>query len=180
MGFRVLEKETQEFIGISGLKILDPTGEIEVGYLFERKHWGKGFATEATKALIKYGFKNIEIEKKIDEGIPLVKDLGLERILTNVLRNAVESIEDNSGKITIEAKHQQDTLHIKIRDTGVGIASGETEKIFEPFYTTKAINKGSGLGLTIVSEIVKGYNGRIAVESDPGKQTTFFIDLPLQ
>lgn len=124
--------------------------------------------------------KNIEIERKIDEGIPLVKDLGLERILTNVLRNAVESIEDNSGKITIEAKHQQDTLHIKIRDTGVGIASGETEKIFEPFYTTKAINKGSGLGLTIVSEIVKGYNGRIAVESDPGKQTTFFIDLPMQ
>ena len=62
----------------------------------------------------------------------------------------------------------------------MGIAADETEKIFEPFYTTKATNKGSGLGLTIVSEVIKGYNGKIAVESEPGKQTTFFIDLPLR
>ena len=124
--------------------------------------------------------KNIKIEKKIAGDIPLIRDMGLERILANIIRNAVEAIESSNGKITIEAKCQNDTLHIKICDTGDGIPEGDTEKIFEPFYTTKSINKGCGLGLTIVSEIVKSYNGKIYVESDPGKQTTFFIDLPLR
>ncbi len=124
--------------------------------------------------------KNIEIEKKIAGDIPLIRDLGLERILANIIRNAVEAIENNDGKITIGAKCQNNTLHVKICDTGVGISTGDAEKIFEPFYTTKSINKGCGLGLTIVSEIVKSYNGKIYVESDPGKQTTFFIDLPLR
>ena len=124
--------------------------------------------------------KNIGVEKKIAGDIPLIRDLGLERILANIIRNAVEAIENNDGKITIGAKCQNDTLHIKICDTGVGISEGDEEKIFEPFYTTKSINKGCGLGLTIVSEIVKSYNGKISVESEPGKQTTFFIDLPLR
>ena len=124
--------------------------------------------------------KNIGVEKKIAGDIPLIRDLGLERILANIIRNAVEAIENNDGKITIGAKCQNDTLHIKICDTGVGISEGDAEKIFEPFYTTKSINKGCGLGLTIVSEIVKSYNGKISVESEPGKQTTFFIDLPLR
>ena len=124
--------------------------------------------------------KNIGVEKEIAGDIPLIRDLGLERILANIIRNAVEAIENNDGKITIGAKCQNDTLHIKICDTGVGISEGDAEKIFEPFYTTKSINKGCGLGLTIVSEIVKSYNGKISVESEPGKQTTFFIDLPLR
>lgn len=124
--------------------------------------------------------KNIKVEKKIGGNIPLIRDLGLERILANVIRNAVEAIEINNGKITIEAKCQDDALHIKIGDTGVGIPADAAERIFEPFYTTKSINKGCGLGLTIVSEIVKSYNGKIYVESDPDKQTTFFIDLPLR
>ena len=124
--------------------------------------------------------KNIAIEEKIAGDIPLIRDLGLERILANIIRNAVEAIENNDGKITIGAECQNNTLHVKISDTGVGISAGDAEKIFEPFYTTKSINKGCGLGLTIVSEIVKNYNGKISVESAPGKQTTFFIDLPLQ
>lgn len=123
--------------------------------------------------------KNIKIEKKLEGDIPPIRDLGLERILANIIRNAVEAITDNTGKVTIEARCENDILHIKIRDTGVGIPLGDAQKIFEPFYTTKSINKGCGLGLTIVGEIVKSYNGKIDVESEPGKQTTFFIDLPL-
>lgn len=123
--------------------------------------------------------KNIAIERNIQSGLPLIPDLGLERVLTNLLRNAIDAIPD-SGKISIEAKCHNDMLHIKIQDTGVGIPSSETEKIFEPFYTTKAINKGCGLGLTIVYEIVKSYNGRIHLESAPGDGTTFFVNLPVK
>mgnify|MGYP001590622055 CR=1 FL=1 len=123
--------------------------------------------------------KNIAIERNVQSDLPPIPDLGLERVLTNLLRNAIDAISD-SGKISIEAKCQNNMLHIKIQDTGVGIPPSETEKIFEPFYTTKAINKGCGLGLTIVYEIVKSYNGRIHLESAPGEGTTFFVNLPVK
>lgn len=123
--------------------------------------------------------KNIVIERNIQSDLPPIPDLGLERVLTNLLRNAIDAIP-NSGKIFIEAKCQNNMLHIKIQDTGVGIPSSETEKVFEPFYTTKAINKGCGLGLTIVYEIVKSYNGRIHLESVPGDGTIFFVNLPVK
>lgn len=124
--------------------------------------------------------KNIKIEKKIEGAIPPLKDLGLERILTNIIRNAVEAIADEGGKITIEAKCEEGVLHIRIRDTGIGISAPDIEKIFEPFYTTKALDKGCGLGLTIVAEIIKGYNGKIHVESAPGQETIFSIHLPVE
>ncbi len=123
--------------------------------------------------------KNIEIVRNIQSDLPPIPDLGLERVLTNLLRNAIDAIPD-SGKIFIEAKCQNNMLHIKIQDTGVGIPPSETEKVFEPFYTTKAINKGCGLGLTIVYEIVKSYNGRIHLESVPGDGTIFFVNLPVK
>lgn len=123
--------------------------------------------------------KNITVEKEIQEDIPAIYDLGLERVLTNLLRNAADAIK-SKGTITIEARCQNECLHIKIHDTGEGIPPEETQKIFEPFYTTKSMDKGCGLGLTIVSEIIKSYNGRIHVESDSGKGTTFFINLPIK
>ncbi len=123
--------------------------------------------------------KNITVEKKIQGDIPSMYDLGLERVLTNLLRNAADAIK-SKGTIAIEAKCQNECLHIKIHDTGEGIPPEETQKIFEPFYTTKSMDKGCGLGLTIVSEIIKSYNGRIHVESDSGKGTTFFINLPIE
>jgi signal transduction histidine kinase len=60
-----------------------------------------------------------------------------------------------------------------------GISEGELEKIFEPFYTTKDIDKGCGLGLTVVNEIVKFYNGKIKVKSHLSHGTTFTVKLPV-
>lgn len=122
--------------------------------------------------------KKITLKKKIDKNIPRIKDLGLERILTNLLRNAMDAIEDK-GTITIKAKYRDHQLVISFSDTGSGIDAMMLEKVFEPFYTTKDIEKGCGLGLTIVGEIVKSYNGTIKLESKPGKGTTFVIVLPV-
>lgn len=121
--------------------------------------------------------KNIHIKKDVPGNMPPIPDLGLERILTNLLRNAVDAIQ-SGGEIAIYAQHQNDMLHIKISDTGIGISKDDIEKIFEPFYTTKPMDKGCGLGLTIVSEIIKAYNGTIHVESSHGSGTTFFVNLP--
>lgn len=123
--------------------------------------------------------RNIKIEKKIESHIPLIYDHGLERILINLLRNAIDSMKEG-GKIVIDAKFLDHDLIIKVSDTGCGIHENQIEQIFEPFFTTKDIDKGCGLGLTIVSEIVKSYDGKISVDSRIGKGTTFTIVLPIE
>ncbi|HSQ77285.1 MAG TPA: HAMP domain-containing sensor histidine kinase, partial [Nitrospirota bacterium] len=78
------------------------------------------------------------------------------------------------GKCTLE----EDTIDIQVRDTGPGIPADALSKIFDPFFTTKDVGKGSGLGLYIVHEIIEEHDGCIAVDSEPGKGTTFLIRLP--
>jgi signal transduction histidine kinase len=80
------------------------------------------------------------------------------------------------GKCTLE----DDTVDIEIRDTGPGIPAEILPKVFDPFFTTKDVGKGSGLGLFIVHEIIEEHDGCIAVDSEPGKGTSFLIRLPVK
>ena len=122
--------------------------------------------------------KNIVVEKIIENNLPPIQDLGLDGILTNLIRNAVDAIVDK-GKITIRVKHENNKLIFSVSDTGRGIPAEDIGRIFEPFFTTKDMDKGCGLGLTVTGEIVKSYHGKISVESDPGKGSTFIITLPV-
>ena len=122
--------------------------------------------------------KNITVEKEVQEGFPPVRDLGVEGILTNLLRNAADAIENGGGTITVKAGYAGQTITIVVADTGRGMSQKEAEQIFEPFFTTKDIEKGCGLGLTIVAEIIKSYNGTIDVESAPGRGTAVHFTLP--
>ncbi|MFP4472693.1 MAG: ATP-binding protein [Candidatus Omnitrophota bacterium] len=124
--------------------------------------------------------KNIDIKINVDAGLPEMTDMGLERILVNLLRNAVEAV-DSGGEVGVSAGLEDGgQLAIRIWDDGPGIAvPDDLDKIFEPFYTTKDIEKGCGLGLTIVAEIVKMYDGKLTVESYPDKKTVFTIRLPV-
>ena len=72
-----------------------------------------------------------------------------------------------------------ETIRISISDTGCGIPADRVERVFDPFYTTKEAGKGTGLGLSIAYDIVKKHNGEIQVESEPGKGTTFTVQLPV-
>jgi signal transduction histidine kinase len=71
-------------------------------------------------------------------------------------------------------------VDILIRDNGAGIPAEILPKIFDPFFSTKDVGKGSGLGLYIVYEIIEEHDGCIAVSSEPGKGTTFLIRLPVK
>lgn len=122
--------------------------------------------------------KNIEITKSVDENIPSILDLGLERVLTNIIRNAIDAMPPK-GKLSISAKNLNRELIIKISDTGCGIKQDIIDKIFEPFFTTKDLDKGCGLGLTIVSEIIKSYEGKIDVSSAEGEGAVFIVTIPL-
>ena len=123
--------------------------------------------------------KNIILKTTLAENLPSLTDFGLERIVFNLVRNAIDAVAD-SGQIEIASSLQGDNVVLEIRDNGCGIANDAVQKIFEPFYTTKDIDKGCGLGLTIVSEIVKTYNGKIIVDSAINKGTTFTIITPVK
>jgi len=79
--------------------------------------------------------------------------------------------------LTLQTGENSDSVWVSVSDTGGGIPQEQLNRIFEPFYTTK--KKGSGLGLMIVQRIVRAHGGRIELESNVGKGTTFRIWLPL-
>jgi signal transduction histidine kinase len=108
----------------------------------------------------------------------------LEQVLLNLLINARQAMLGKGGSITIKAQRlDNNDIRIQVIDTGPGIPEKLLPKIFQPFFTTKATArkgeaKGTGLGLAICKEIVEHHKGRIDVESEVGKGTTFSIVLP--
>ncbi len=122
--------------------------------------------------------------------IRLVKDFGalpeidcdagrLGQVFLNILVNAVQAIE-GEGEIRIRTWQEGDTVRIAIRDTGKGIPAELQSRIFDPGFTTKSADKGTGIGLSISLNIIQQHGGRIDVESEEGRGSTFTVILPLQ
>ncbi len=102
----------------------------------------------------------------------------ISQIILNLLINASQAIKED-GEIVISSKHKEDTIIISVTDNGCGISSEKLETIFEPFYTTKEEEKGTGLGLTISSSIAQKHHGSLSVESIPGQGSTFTLSIPV-
>lgn len=102
----------------------------------------------------------------------------LNQVFMNLLINAAQAIE-NQGEITVKTWDENGFIHVSISDTGCGIPEDMIDKIFDPFFTTKEIGKGTGLGLSLAYDIIKKHNGKILVESKPGRGTTFTITIPI-
>ena len=128
--------------------------------------------------------KTISIETDIKEDTPFIvaDPVHIHQILMNLCTNAFHAMEDQGGTLFIGVDHidvkGDRYVRIRVRDTGHGIPSENLHRIFEPYFTTKKFGKGTGLGLAIVHGIVESYSGRINVESEVGKGTTFEILLP--
>ena len=103
----------------------------------------------------------------------------IQQCLMNLVFNAMDSMPDG-GKMTLTGGRDtgEDNVWISLADTGHGIDEQHLSKIFEPFYSTKGDGKGVGLGLSMVFGIIREHNGRIDVESEPGRGTVFKITLP--
>ena len=102
----------------------------------------------------------------------------LMRVLTNLLKNATQAIpEDRKGVITISVKLKNNYAQISVKDNGIGIPDDMKERVFYPNFTTK--NSGTGLGLAISSNLVESFNGNIFFETEIGKGTEFFVEIPL-
>jgi signal transduction histidine kinase len=125
--------------------------------------------------------KELQVKKNIAQNLPKVKcDFKqIQQVLLNLMYNASEAMP-NGGTLTItaaKANGAQALLEVAISDTGCGISEQDMEHIFEPFFTTKEEGKGVGLGLSVVYGIIARHNGTIAVESGPGKGSTFTVRL---
>ncbi len=122
----------------------------------------------------------IEIVRSYGEDLPLAfGNAGkLQQVFTNLLLNARDAIPDG-GRIVVSTSAAEDgSIIAEISDTGIGIAPENVAKIYDPFYTTKGVGQGTGLGLAVTYGIVQEHAGRISVDSTPGHGTTFRITLP--
>jgi PAS domain S-box-containing protein len=110
----------------------------------------------------------------------------IKQVFTNLMVNAYQSIEEKVGisggeigRIQLDTSRRGDCVVVSVSDTGVGIEPGLVDRIFDPFYTTKKVGEGTGLGLSTSFSIVQRHGGTIEVESTPGEGATFRVVLPL-
>ncbi|RLF43665.1 MAG: hypothetical protein DRN09_04395 [Thermoplasmata archaeon] len=129
--------------------------------------------------------KNIIIETNIDNNLPPIyadRDR-IKQVLINLLGNAIK-FSDSGSKIILSAKRDKNNVVIAVKDFGRGIPKNKQKKIFEPFYQVDSgMDRkfgGVGLGLAITRGIVEAHDGKITVESQVGKGSTFFVKLPLK
>lgn len=127
-----------------------------------------------------YTKQGINISKNIEEGIFLDGNIGkIQQILMNLFSNAKDAMLNSSEKnlnISLYKKHKVSIIEIK--DTGSGIPDEIKEKIYNPFFTTKEIGKGTGIGLGLVSKFIKEHGGKLNLVSKEGQGTSFIIELP--
>ncbi|RKX71651.1 hypothetical protein DRP53_00775 [candidate division WOR-3 bacterium] len=129
--------------------------------------------------------KHINVKKEVSGPIPeILGDVNqLQQVLINIIINSIQAVKEG-GNIVIRVKPEgrkgsECFVRLEVEDDGVGIPTEKIDKIFDPFYTTKSAKEGGiGLGLSIVQQIVKAHHGRISIESEVGKGTTFSIIFP--
>jgi signal transduction histidine kinase len=130
---------------------------------------------------IRFQSRGIKIVERLDQHLPVIEadSVQISQVLVNLITNAIHAMA-GGGKITIATKRKQNQVSLVVSDTGSGMSNEVKEKIFEPFYTTKPVGQGTGLGLSVVQGIVEEHKGKILVSSNPGKGSRFEIVLPLR
>lgn len=104
----------------------------------------------------------------------------INQVIMNLVVNAAQAMGAERGKITIRTGTEGERVWIEVSDTGAGIAQDQLSRIFDPFYTTKPVGQGTGLGLSVSYGIVQQHQGRIDVQSEIGLGTTFRVVLPVR
>ncbi len=122
---------------------------------------------------------NIKVNKNLGEVQAIyADDLQLQQVFINVIGNAIQAMPDG-GELSVSSFENDGYVIVKVKDTGPGITKKDLEKIFDPFFTTKEVGEGTGLGLSVSHSIIERHNGRIYAESEVGKGTIFYLELPV-
>ena len=137
---------------------------------------------EDTLQLLETQLRHSHVEVRREYGPSVPRVFGnpgqLQQVFTNLLLNARDAIPDG-GRITLRTRAgDAESVVVEVEDTGIGIAAENVARIYDPFFTTKGVGRGTGLGLAVSYGIVQEHSGHISVESTPGRGTTFRITLP--
>ncbi|HKV24849.1 MAG TPA: ATP-binding protein [Candidatus Acidoferrum sp.] len=136
---------------------------------------------ETTLTIMHHKLKRgISVNRDYSPGLPKVMASGseLNQVWTNLIDNAADAMKGN-GVLSIRTARENDFVLVEVADNGPGIPDDIKSRIFDPFFTTKGVGEGSGLGLDIVSRIVRNLGGQISVHSKPG-DTRFQIRVPIR
>lgn len=132
-----------------------------------------------------YKCLDVMIEKQYDPDLPVIKGnfSNLGQVFLNMINNAFQALPsapECAGRITLSTSYdrEKDCVVAECRDNGMGIPADVLKDIFKPFFTTKEVGKGTGLGLYISHQIIMKHKGEIQVRSEVGKGTSFIIQLP--
>lgn len=134
---------------------------------------------DMARDVLKKILTNITISKQLGNKLPLVEGNAVlfEQIFFNLIRNACQAMELDGGDIIIKGTADDNWVYISVKDTGPGIETEIQKSVFEPFFTTK--KEGMGMGLYIINNIAKTFEGRLELESPIGDGCTFTVCLPV-
>ncbi|MGQ9652535.1 MAG: GNAT family N-acetyltransferase [Thermodesulfobacteriota bacterium] len=191
----LLEQEREEATKKDLQEIIEQTlrcKEIVQGLLnFARKTGEEKVPTQLNEALEKCVslmekqalFHNIKVEREFQADLPpiLADPSQINQVFTNLIVNAAQAM-DGKGRLLLRtwSEGTPTEVHVEVSDTGVGIPEQHLPRIFDPFFSTKAVGKGTGLGLSIAYGIVKRHGGEFQVRSRVGQGTTFHVKFPLE
>jgi signal transduction histidine kinase len=123
------------------------------------------------------GVEGVVVSARLARGAFVHADpVGVRRILENLVDNAVDSIEDPTGAVTVVTEVDGEIVRVTVADTGAGMSDEEVARVFDDFYTTK--EGGTGLGLSIVRRLVMDLDGSVRVESNDGDGSRFIVEIP--
>ena len=126
---------------------------------------------------------NIAVTPQLAPDLPrtMADDGQIQQVLINIIINAEQAMIEahGKGKLLVTTEKVSNMIRISITDDGPGIAEEQLDKIFDPFFSTKEPGEGTGLGLSVSYTIIKEHDGRLYVESQPGKGATFVVELPI-
>jgi two-component system NtrC family sensor kinase len=122
----------------------------------------------------------VKLKKDLGRNLPQIKgnQHNLQQVFLNIFLNAIQSMPDG-GELKVRSYVENSAIKIDIIDTGVGISPENKEKIFVPFFTTKPVGEGTGLGLSVSYGIIRQHHGEISIESELGHGSKFSIILPV-
>ena len=123
-------------------------------------------------------FQQVHVVKEFGKDLPPVLDGGLQHAVVNLVKNGFDAMP-RGGTLTIRTRHNGSHVDVDVEDTGAGIPEAIHSRIFEPFFSTKPIHQGNGLGLIIAKEVVERAGGTIEFTSQLGVGTTFRIHVPV-
>jgi signal transduction histidine kinase len=180
----MIESEAERLSGIVGQILL--TGQLDAGRLpLEYERFDPVALTQSVVDSAELHLPNgIELRVEADVDVPPVAgdENQLRQVISNLVDNAIK-YSPQGGDVELRLNRNGQFARIEVADSGLGIPRDEHDRIFEKFYRldpalTRGVN-GTGLGLYISKELVERMNGRISVDSEPGRGSTFVVEVPL-